>query len=65
MFNFLVEIKRALGASAGSVIAMAALIEYPPPLMEEKLKNIVRRARKYNFGGFHRDFDVSNILRVR
>ena len=50
MFNFLVEIKRALGASAGSVIAMAALIEYPPPLLEEKLKNIVGRARKYNFG---------------
>jgi len=59
-----VRIMRALGASSGSVMALAALIDYPAPLLAEKLKNIVRKAGKLNFGAFSREFDVEMILKV-
>lgn len=58
-----VEIKRSLGASLGSVVACASLLNYPAPLLREKMNKVISNSRKLSFGAFNPAFDVSKILR--
>jgi len=58
-----VSISRSLGASAGSVVACLALIDYPASELRSKFLRIVDEARTHPVGAFHPKFDVGEIFK--
>jgi hypothetical protein len=59
-----VTINRALGASAGAIVACLTLLDYPASRINNKLAQILQLAQSSPAGPFSSHFDVSLILKV-
>jgi hypothetical protein len=59
-----VTINRALGASAGAIVACLTLLDYPASRINGKLAQILQLAQSSPAGPFSSRFDVSVILKV-
>jgi homoserine kinase len=59
-----VTINRALGASAGAIVACLTLLDYPASRINSKLAQILQLAQSSPAGPFSSHFDVSVILKV-
>ena len=56
-------IDKALGASAGALVAASLLIDYPPETLKNKILELTEFTKSMYFGPFNPRFDVNKIIR--
>ena len=56
-------IDKALGASAGALVAAALLVEYSPEALKTKFLDIAKNVKSMTFGPFNPRFNVNKMFR--
>ena len=57
------QIDKALGASAGALVAAALLVEYSPEQLKTKFLEIAKEVKSMPFGPFNPKFNVNKMFR--
>ena len=56
-------IDKALGASAGALVAAALVVDYPPQRLKSKFLEIAKDVQSMTFGPFNPKFNVNTMFR--
>ncbi|TRY77072.1 hypothetical protein TCAL_00026 [Tigriopus californicus] len=57
-----VHIEHALGASAGALVALAAIVDIPTEILKKRFTQIVKDANSLPFGAFNPKFNVTKLF---
>ena len=56
-------IDKALGASAGALVAAALIVDYSPQRLKDKFLDIAKDVQSMAFGPFNPKFNVNTMFR--